>query len=49
MVRFGSDDLSYEVVEGWGELPEGWEFGHVIGVAGDSKDRVYVFNRGSTP
>jgi len=49
MVRFGSDDLSYEVVEGWGELPKKWEFGHVIGVAGDSQDRVYVFNRGEHP
>ena len=49
MVRFGSEELSYEVVEGWGVLPEGWEFGHVIGVAGDSRDRVYVFNRGEYP
>ncbi|MCW4048504.1 MAG: peptidyl-alpha-hydroxyglycine alpha-amidating lyase family protein [Candidatus Bathyarchaeota archaeon] len=48
-MRFGSDTLSFEVVEGWGKLPEGWSFGHVIGVAADSKDNVYVLNRGEHP
>lgn len=46
---FGSDKLRYEVVEGWGRLPEGWSFGNVIGVAVDSRDDVYVVNRGEHP
>ena len=46
---FGSDKLKYKVVENWGKLPEGWSFGRVIGVAGDSRDYVYVLNRGEHP
>lgn len=49
MAKFGSEELHYQVVEGWGKLPENWKFGHVIGVEVDSRDRVYVFNRGENP
>lgn len=49
MVEVGSGELSYEVVEAWGELPEGWSFTQVAGVAVDSNDRVYVFNRSPHP
>lgn len=49
MVSFGSGRLVYDVKEGWGELPEGYEFTHVAGVAVDSHDKVYVFNRSSHP
>jgi len=31
------------VVDGWGKLPEGWEYSDVTGVGTDSEDRVYVF------
>lgn len=41
--------MSFKVVEGWGALPEGWRFVEVAGVATDSKDRVFVFNRGEHP
>lgn len=41
--------LTYKVVEGWDKLPEGWKYTQVAGVAVDSKDRVYVFNRGKHP
>lgn len=37
------------MVEGWGELPDGWSFGHVIGVDVDREDNVYVLNRGEHP
>ena len=37
------------MVENWAKLPEGWEFKDVAAVAVDSKDRVYVFNRGEHP
>jgi len=45
-LRFGSDEMGFEVVEGWGNLPSGWKFGHVIGVDVDDEDNVYVLNRG---
>jgi len=41
--------IAYEVVVGWEQLPEGWSFVEVAGVATDSKDRVFVFNRGAHP
>ena len=41
--------IEYEVLEGWEKLPEGWSFVEVAGVATDSQDRVYAFNRGEHP
>lgn len=41
--------LTYKVSEGWGQLPEGWTFKQVAGVAADSQDRIYVFNRSPHP
>jgi DNA-binding beta-propeller fold protein YncE len=41
--------LNFEVREGWGALPDGWRFVDVAGVAIDSHDRVFVFNRGDHP
>ena len=34
---------------GWEQLPNGWSHGDVAGVATDSQDRVYVFNRSEHP
>ena len=48
-MRFGSNEIGFEVVKGWGKLPEEWSFGHVIGVAVDDRDNVYVLNRGEHP
>ncbi len=45
----GSGEHRYRVVENWAKLPDGWEFMDVGAVAVDSKDRVYVFNRGEHP
>lgn len=45
----GSNDIGFKLVERWGELPDGWSFGHVIGVDVDSEDKVYVLNRGKHP
>ncbi len=39
----------YQVVEGWEQLPDGFSHRDVAGVAVDSRDRVYVFNRGEHP
>ena len=33
----------------WGKLPDGWVLDDAAAVAVDSKDRVYVFNRGEHP
>lgn len=41
--------LDYEVRQGWEQLPDGWTFVEVAGVATDSADNVYVFNRGDHP
>ena len=45
----GSGEHRYRVVENWAKLPDGWEFMDVGAVAVDSKDQVYVFNRGEHP
>ena len=45
----GPHKIEYEVLEGWEKLPEGWSFTEVAGIGVDSKDRVYVFNRGDHP
>ena len=42
-------NIAFEVIEGWEKLPEGWSFVEVAGVATDSRDRVYAFNRGEHP
>ncbi len=48
-VTIGSGEHRYRVIENWARLPEGWEFRDAAAVAVDSKDRVYVFNRGEHP
>ena len=39
----------YQHVPGWARLPKGWEWADCAGVAVDSKDRIYVYNRGPHP
>lgn len=46
---YGSGAYTYELDEGWGKLPEGYEFNQVAGVAVDKDDQVYLFNRSSHP
>ncbi|HEX2338597.1 MAG TPA: hypothetical protein VHI72_19230, partial [Hyphomicrobiaceae bacterium] len=48
-VILGSGEHRYRVVEDWAKLPDGWSFKDVAAVAVDSKDQVYVFNRGEHP
>jgi sugar lactone lactonase YvrE len=45
----GQAEFKYELAEGWEQLPSGWSHGDVAGVASDSRDRVYVFNRSEHP
>jgi len=48
-VRVGSGDSTYELVESWGQLPAGMKYGFGCGVIVDSKDRVYVTSRSTSP
>src|SRR5262245_10228791 len=48
-VVVGSGKFRYEALARWQQLPPGWNFVEVAGVATDSRDRVYVFSRGEHP
>lgn len=45
----GAHGLEYEVVQDWAKLPEGYAFTEAVGVAVDSRERVYVFCRAEHP
>jgi len=49
MVALGTSRFTYDVVDNWAKLPEGWTFKECAAVGVDSKDNVYVFNRGAHP
>jgi DNA-binding beta-propeller fold protein YncE len=42
-------EFGYEADDRWAQLPPGWGWTEVAGVATDSRDHVYVFNRGEHP
>src|SRR5215472_12210365 len=42
-------DMNFQVIDGWGKLPDGWRFVEVAGVAVDAKDNVVCFTRGEHP
>jgi DNA-binding beta-propeller fold protein YncE len=44
-----TDKLKYSAVEGWEQLPKGYEHRDVAGVAVDGEDRVYLMCRGEHP
>ena len=48
-VTVGNGRFCYEAVVQWEQLPPGWSFVEVVGVATDRNDCVYVFNRGEHP
>jgi DNA-binding beta-propeller fold protein YncE len=43
------DQFGYQADDQWAALPSGWSWPEVAGVAVDSQDRVFVFNRGEHP
>ena len=45
----GTGEHRYRVLENWAKLPDGWQLTDAASVAVDSKDRIYVFNRGEHP
>ena len=48
MATVGAGRYTYELVEGWGKLPEGWTLGQTA-IVTDARDRVYLFNRSDHP
>ena len=46
---YGSGKHTYELVDGWAKLPEGWSFFDIGGMAIDAQDRVYILNRSDHP
>ena len=48
MVTVGTGKHTYELVEDWVKLPEGWTLGQT-GIVTDARDRVYLFNRSEHP
>src|SRR5690242_20018206 len=43
----GGAPFRYRALADWSTRPAGWGFGEGAGVATDSPDRVFVFNRGA--
>ncbi len=41
-----ANDLDYEVVQDWEQIPNEYAHRDVVGVAVDSHDRVYLITRG---
>jgi DNA-binding beta-propeller fold protein YncE len=46
---YGSGEYTYELVEEWAKLPQGWTFSDGAGIAIDSSDHVYILSRGTHP
>ncbi len=44
-----STGLRFELIEGWEQLPAGWEHADAAAVAVDSRDRVFLLHRGEHP
>ncbi len=48
-LQIGAGPFTYTPLENWERLPTGYSWTDAAAVAVDSKDRVYVFNRGPHP
>ena len=48
MATVGTGKYTFELIEDWAKLPEGWVLGQT-GIVTDSDDRVYLFNRSDHP
>ena len=49
MATVGNGQYTYEVIEDFIKLPQGWAFGTVAGVAVDSQGRVYICQQQQDP
>jgi DNA-binding beta-propeller fold protein YncE len=48
MATVGTGKYTYELMDDWARLPEGWVLGQT-GIVTDSRDRVFLFNRSDHP
>lgn len=48
-IKLGEGEFTYEVNDNWEKLPPTHSWREAVSVAVDSKDHVYVFNRGEHP
>lgn len=48
-VILGQGEHRYRVVENWAKVPDDWQLMDVAAVAVNSRDEVFVFNRGAHP
>jgi DNA-binding beta-propeller fold protein YncE len=48
MATVGTGQYTYELMDDWARLPEGWVLGQT-GIVTDSRDRVFLFNRSDHP
>ncbi|MFQ6097547.1 MAG: peptidyl-alpha-hydroxyglycine alpha-amidating lyase family protein, partial [Armatimonadota bacterium] len=48
-MTFGSGEYTYEVVDGWAQLPPDWTWGVIPAVGCDSRDRLFVYSRSEHP
>lgn len=48
-ITVGCGEFTYRAQSDWARWPADWQVSEVTGVATDSRDRVFVFNRGSHP
>jgi DNA-binding beta-propeller fold protein YncE len=48
-MRYGTGKYQYELVDGWAKLAKGESFIDISGIAIDSQDQVYIFNRSKHP
>ena len=48
-MRYGTGNLQFEVVPNWAQVPEGWSFVDIGGIAVDGEDNVYVLSRSDHP
>ncbi len=46
---YGTGKYTYELVDNWAKMPEGWSFRDVCGISTDTRDRVYILNRSEYP
>lgn len=48
-MQFGSGKYIYSLVEDWPSVPTDWRWGWIVGVAVDSRDRIFVASRSQHP
>jgi len=46
---YGTGKYKYELVEGWAKYPNDWSLLDIAGLAIDSNDQLYVYNRSAHP